>query len=262
VRAAVPLAVVVLAAGCGGSVHPHASPPPVRHEVHARQPRGAPQDDPVPILEYHVLGSPPPGAPYPQLYVSTPAFVAQLGWLARHGWRAVTLDAVLAHWADDAPLPRRPVVLTFDDGYATDWRTALPDLRAHGWPGNLNLQVGNLVPRHVRQLIAGGWEVDAHTFTHPDLTLVGAAQLAHEVAGSRAWIRRMFHAPVEAFAYPGGREDAAVRAEVRRAGFRAGETEVAGWASPRDGLLTLDRLEIERSTSLGAFERELDRSWG
>jgi peptidoglycan/xylan/chitin deacetylase (PgdA/CDA1 family) len=261
VRAVALLALVVLAAGCGGAGQRRVAPPPARRPP-ARRPVRRPRDEPVPILEYHVVGTPPPGAPYPQLYVAPAAFGGQLAWLARHHWHVVTLDAVLAHWRDGSPLPARPVVLTFDDGYPSDWRTALPDLRAHRWAGTLNLQIGNLVPARVRRLVAGGWEVDAHTFTHPDLTRVDEAQLVHEVAGSRAWIRRMFHVPVEAFAYPGGRQDAAVRAEVARAGFRAAETEVAGWASPADGLLTLDRLEIERSTTLPAFVHELAHAWG
>lgn len=198
----------------------------------------------MPILEYHVVGEAAPGAPNPGLYVTATAFRAQLAWLAAGGWHPVTVDRVLAYWRSGEPLPRRPVVLTFDDGYPQDWQTALPLLRARHWVANLNLQVGNLVPAHVRQLIRAGWEVDAHTFTHPDLTTVDPARLAREVGGSRRWIRRMFHVPCEAFAYPAGRYDAAVVAAVRAAGFRAAETEHPGWASPRQGLPTLDRIEV------------------
>src|SRR5919204_5797760 len=67
---------------------------------------------PVPILEYHVIATPPATAPYPQLYVRIPQFAAQVRWLASHGYQAVTMDQVDAAWSGRKPLPRRPVVFT------------------------------------------------------------------------------------------------------------------------------------------------------
>ena len=70
-------------------------------------------------------------------------------------------------------------------------------LRAQHWPGNLNLQIGNLTPHHVRELIRAGWEIDAHTFTHPDLTTVGPTRLAargHDVRVVCAWPSEREHA--------------------------------------------------------------------
>src|SRR6478672_5946453 len=58
------------------------------------QPDGQPHTGPVPILEYHVLGEPPAGVAYPELYVARPDFRHQLEWLDRHGYQAVTLEQV------------------------------------------------------------------------------------------------------------------------------------------------------------------------
>ena len=90
-------------------------------------------DAPVPILMYHVVNAPPPGAPYPGLYVSPQDFAGQVDWLARHGYRAVTLRRVFDYWRGAAGLPPRPVVLSFDDGYRSDYTRALPVLRARRW---------------------------------------------------------------------------------------------------------------------------------
>src|SRR5207253_11292230 len=128
-------------------------------------------------------------------------------------------------------LPTKPVVFTFDDGYPQDPSVALPVLQARGWPAVLNLQIGNLVPARVRMLIAAGWEIDAHTFTHPDLTGVGSAQLEREVAGSRKWIQSVFGQPVNFFCYPYGKYDATVIAAVQGAGYLGAETELPGPAT-------------------------------
>src|SRR5262245_3007963 len=212
---------------------------------------------PVPILEYHVIGDPPQGSAVAGLYTSVADFRRQLAWLAAHGYRPVTLDRVYRNWFEGGSLPAKPVALTFDDGYPQDVSVVLPLLRARHWSANLNLQVGNLVPKRVRELIAAGWEVDAHTFTHPDLTKVTESQLRREIAGSRRWIQNVFKLPVDFFCYPFGRYDDAVVAEVRRAGFLGAETETAGFASPRDGMATLDRIEIVRGDGVAGLARKL-----
>jgi peptidoglycan/xylan/chitin deacetylase (PgdA/CDA1 family) len=203
---------------------------------------------------YHVIG-PATSTPYPALVVSTRDFAAQLRWLRSHGFHGVTLDHVYAHWHAGAPLPRKPIVLTFDDGYRGDVDVAMPLLRRMGWPGVLNLQIGNLIPARVRRLIHAGWEIDSHTFTHPDLTTVDHARLVREVAGSRRWIRAEFHQPVLFFCYPDGRFDGRVLAEVRRTGYAGATTTIPGLASPRLGIYTLRRIRVERgegAKTLGA----------
>ncbi|HEY7603076.1 MAG TPA: polysaccharide deacetylase family protein [Gaiellaceae bacterium] len=217
---------------------------------------------PVPILMYHVLSPPPANAPYPELYVPPADFRAQVAWLDAHGYRAVTLQRVLDAWRGAATLPAKPVVLTFDDGYLSDVRTALPVLKAKHWPGVLNLEVANLKPvwgirpPGVRKLLAAGWELDAHTLTHPDLTGVDAARLRQEVTGSRTAIRKMFHVPVNFFCYPAGRYDAAVVAAVQQAGYLGATTTNYGLARPGD-LFTLARVRVSGSDGVKGLAAKL-----
>jgi peptidoglycan/xylan/chitin deacetylase (PgdA/CDA1 family) len=214
-------------------------------------------DAAVPILMYHAIGTPPPTAPYPGLYISAKAFTAQVDWLAAQGYHAVTVRQVYDFWKRGRPLPRKPVVLSFDDGYPGQVSVALRVLRAHHWVGVLNLQVGNLVPSHVRRLISSGWEIDAHTFTHPNLTTVDPARLRREVAGSRRWIRRMFGVRVDFFCYPAGRYNRAVVRAVRAAGYLGATTTMPGLARPSNGLFTLNRIRISGNESVSAFASTL-----
>jgi peptidoglycan/xylan/chitin deacetylase (PgdA/CDA1 family) len=220
----------------------------------------------VPILMYHVVGTPPPGAPFPGLYVRRADFAGQLAWLRAHGYHGVSLLRVYDYWRRGYALPPRPVVLTFDDGYREDYTNVRPLLAQRHWPGVLNLAVRNLlagkltVPQ-IRALIRNGWEIDAHTLSHPDLTTLGDADLQQQVAGSRAWIRRRFHVPADFFCYPSGRYDAVVIAAVRGAGFLGATTEGFGPASPRDGLLTLPRIRVDGSDGVSGLAAKL-RAYG
>jgi peptidoglycan/xylan/chitin deacetylase (PgdA/CDA1 family) len=219
-------------------------------------------ETPVPILMYHVINTSPPGAPYPGLYVKPADFVAQMKWLKRERFHPVTLQRVYNHWTAGAPLPSRPIVLSFDDGYLSQYTQAYKTLLRYHWPGVENLEVnflrpeGGLRPWRVRKMIAAGWEIDAHTLTHPDLTRVSDTQLVREIAGSRTALRNRFHVAVNFFCYPAGRYDPHVIAEVRRAGFRAATTTNYGLARP-PGLFTLDRIRINGSDGLAGFVAKL-----
>lgn len=221
---------------------------------------------PVPILMYHVIGDPPPGAAWPQLYVPAAELEAQLEWLERNGFEAVTLSAVWRAWHDGGALPPRPVVVAFDDGHSSIVTKALPLLGRRGWPGVLNLKLGNLepgsfTPAHVRTLVAAGWELGAHTFTHPDLRSLDAAALEHEVGGSRREIARRFGVRVDFFCYPAGRYDARVIAAVRAAGFLGAMTTVEGLATP-DRPFELKRVRISRGDGVSGLARWLPARTG
>ena len=98
-------------------------------------------------------------------------------------------------------------------------------------------------------MVAAGWEVGAHTLTHPDLTTVDDAGLQREIAGSRTLLQDRLHLPVNAFCYPAGRNDARVRAAVRAAGFKTATTVDPGIARPGDDPFALPRIRVNGTDS-------------
>lgn len=236
------------------------SPPPRRAVHAAKQPRRV-IDPPasfaaVPILMYHVIANPPAGAPFPLLYVPAAEFAAQMRSLARAGYHAVTLDRVWKAWRGEARLPSRPVVLSFDNGYRTQYTVARPVLRRLGWVGDENLQLSGLPPSQgglgrpeVRALVAAGWELDTQGYNHADLTQLDARQLQFQIAGARSRIRRIFHVDASWFCFPSGRYNPRVIAAVRAAGYIGSTTVIPGWARPRDDPYRLPRLRVVGGTS-------------
>lgn len=211
---------------------------------------------PIPILMYHVIDVPPPGAPLPDLYVSPDLFAAQVAALAAAGYHALTLQQAYDVWQGWSPAPPRPIVFTFDDGYVSVVTHALPVLAARGWPGVLNLRVGRigvpggLTPDQIRDLVQHGWEVDDHTVTHPDLTTLSPGRLQEEIVGAAERIRREFGVPARFFCYPAGHYNPAVVAAVRAAGFLGATTTWPGDAyPPTQGYFTLDRIRVDRGES-------------
>ncbi len=223
---------------------------------------------PVPILMYHVIAPAPTGAKYAGLWVSPAALKAQVAALEKAGFNAVTLDAVLDGWGGKDTLPPHPIVLSFDDGYLSQGQEAGTILHAYGWPGVLNLALhnldtpGGLTTSRVKTMIGDGWEIDAHSLTHPDLTTLDGAALRREVAGSRTAIRKRFGVPANAFCYPAGRYDATVEAAVQAAGYRAATTELPGAARPRGDLYALPRIRVDRGDSTAAVVAKVHAAVG
>jgi peptidoglycan/xylan/chitin deacetylase (PgdA/CDA1 family) len=222
----------------------------------------ADDDRAVPILMYHVIAKRPAGAPYPSLFVPQSEFAAQASWLQSRGYRAVTLDRVFAAWRGGPALPRKPIVLTFDDGSASIPRNAMPVLRKLRWPGVLNLKLGNvrehggITEAQVRRLVRSGWEIDSHTISHPDLTTLSAAALQHEVADSRWMLQRRFHVPARFFCYPAGRYDARVIAAVQAAGYLGATTTRHGLARS-SAPFELARVRVDGGEGVLGLRRKL-----
>jgi peptidoglycan/xylan/chitin deacetylase (PgdA/CDA1 family) len=253
------VAVAAVASSGGGDSH-KASGTPAQgktkqaqgHKAAAAPPKvvSGPHDKPVPILMYHVISDPKPGAPFPDLYTPEPVFAAQMDALSHRGYHGVTLKQVDDYWRKGYALPSKPIVISFDDGYVSHYTHAAPVLQRLGWPGVLNLEInnvarpGNISPSRVRKLVAAGWEIDSHTMTHPDLTAIGPQQLHDELVRSRAYLRSRFGVAADYFCYPAGRYNATVEAAVRKAGYRMATTTVPGLASAKGDPYALARIRV------------------
>jgi len=215
---------------------------------------------------YHVINRPPAGAPFPKLYIPPSEFAAQMHALADAGYHAVTLDEVERNWRTRAPLPRgRPIVISFDNGYRSQYTSALPVLRRLRWRGVENIQLSGLPPsqgglstREVRALVRAGWELDTQGFTHADLPTLGAAALRRETGVARLVIQRRFHVPVHWFCYPSGHYDDTVVAALKAAGYVGATTVVPAWATPTTDSYRLPRLRVVSGTSPAALLAQIE----
>jgi peptidoglycan/xylan/chitin deacetylase (PgdA/CDA1 family) len=221
---------------------------------------------PVPILVYHRIVAKPKGPPL--TFMSTRLFRQQMAWLARSGYEAVTLRRVYQSWTGDAILPPKPIVLSFDDGYADQVRNAAPIIQGYQWPAELDLvstalylgddpPATSLTPEMVQSLLDDGWELESHSVNHLDLTDLWGEKLRHELDDSRARLEELFHVKVDFFCYPGGIYNKRVKLATRRAGYLAATGTRYGAATPRD-LFSLARIYAYGGESMASFGSRLD----
>src|SRR4029077_19417069 len=143
------------------------------------------------ILMYHrVAPTLPAGPPITRrLTVASSDFAAQMEWLKRHGWHAVTQRQVFAALERGARLPRKPVAITFDDGYRDVLWNASPVLRRLHMPATEYVitdrisggDVSFLTWPQLRRLERAGIAIGSHTVTHADLTTLSSPRALAEL---------------------------------------------------------------------------------
>jgi len=207
----------------------------------------------VPILVYHHVQSHEAGNYL--MYVGTSQFASQLAYLQRNGYHPVTLGQVWDAWTGGTRLPRRPVALSFDDGYLDQYTNAAHLLHRYRYPAVLDLVVHNGTPLSramVRRMITWGWEVDSHTLTHPLLTHLSSSQLRYQLVESKRILERRFHVPADFLCYPGGAYNSRVMRAVRAAGYFGATSIHYGRATPH-GRFAMPRIAVYWGESLGTF---------
>jgi peptidoglycan/xylan/chitin deacetylase (PgdA/CDA1 family) len=261
------LAAIVLA-GCGGSPKPHPAPP--RPTPRARPPRtdaaAIAARARVPVLCYHQIRTPTAadGAQARTYIVRPSVFAAQMRALDDAGYTPVTGDALVAHLARGAPLPPKPVLLTFDDASAGQYTQALPVLRRHRFVATFFVMTvvlgkpGWLTRAQVRALDRAGMTIGAHTWDHKDVTTYAGSDWTTEIEAPTRELERLVGHPVRLFAYPYGLYDRGAFAHLRRARFSAA-FQLAERLDRRDPLWTIRRIivpELRGAALLGEIRRD------
>lgn len=196
----------------------------------------------VPALVYHKIGPRPPGVIRKGLYVSPALFARQLAELRAAGFTSTSMDGTCATEANR----EKRVALTFDDGFQNVLDHALAPLAQNQFHGIQFLVAGMLggwnewdLPggevreklmdaTQVREWLAAGHQIGAHTMTHRDLTKIPAAAAREEIFAGRKSLEDTFGTPVVHFCYPYGASNKAVRDLVAEAGFRTACTTEPG----------------------------------
>jgi peptidoglycan/xylan/chitin deacetylase (PgdA/CDA1 family) len=212
----------------------------------------------IPILLYHSVSDDPD--PWIRRFATPPsAFARHLDLVAAHGTTTLTVSAFVDALARaPAALPPRPVLVTFDDGFADFGAAALPALRDRGMTATLYATTGLVGGRSPGGAPMLGWrdlaeaaasvEVGGHTHTHPQLDTVPPARARDEVERCKALLEDRLGAPVRSFAYPHGYSSAPVRAIVRQAGFQSACAVKNAFSSTADDRFALARLTVRRDT--------------
>jgi peptidoglycan/xylan/chitin deacetylase (PgdA/CDA1 family) len=221
------------------------------------------------VLMYHAIGG--IDEPPSKYVVSLRRFKRQMAWLRWTGRAVITVGELVTDLKGGTPPAAGAVIISFDDGYADNYREALPVLREHGFRATIFVVsscvggVGSwgddpillgrqlLTAGEVEALRSEGCEIGGHSRTHPSLVAIASDDLEAEIAGSRRELEQLSGHPVTTFAYPFGDFDPTVARTVRDCGYEGACCSRSGINELRTPLFELRRVEVRGTDSLWQF---------
>lgn len=231
----------------------------------------APAHTRIPVLLYHAVSDDPP-AWIAEFTVTAKEFEAQLDAVVASGRTPVTVGVLADHLAGRAPLPPRPVVLTFDDGFADLPGPTAEALASRRLPATAYLTTGAITrgracllpPAPMMALGQAplleqyGMEVGAHTATHPQLDTLPPSELRRELREPKAVLEDVLGHEVRHLAYPHGYNSPAVRRAVAAAGYASAVAVRHALSSETDERYRIARLIVRRTHTVADVAHWMD----
>jgi peptidoglycan/xylan/chitin deacetylase (PgdA/CDA1 family) len=222
----------------------------------------------VPVLMYHYVSELPPN---PDRYrrdltVLPENFEAQLQYLADAGYRPITLSDMYLHFTQGYPLPEKPIVLTFDDGYSDAYQVVFPLLLDYGFTATFFVLA---TPTHfespdymtwtqMKEMADAGMDIQAHGRDHVDLRNRSYDYLVYQILGIQEAIHYHTGRLPRFFCYPSGQYDADVVAVLKSAGYWGAVTTQWGVEHTPDNMFEMPRVRIRGADTLASFVGKIE----
>ena len=233
----------------------------------------------IPVLMYHRVPDAAITTKH-RTFVTKANFEKHLRFFTSRGLQSITFLDYLAFSTGDKPLrdfPKKPFILTFDDGYLDNFHNMLPLTQQHGITGVLFLlgdfsangnfwDIGEdtaanriMNTEQKKTFVDIGWEIGAHTLTHPHLTQLSDEDILYELCKSRDNIEQELHTKVVSFAYPFGTYDDRIKQLVKQSGFEFGIATDTGGETIEDDRFAVFRVNMFPEESMFSLFKKTSR---
>jgi peptidoglycan/xylan/chitin deacetylase (PgdA/CDA1 family) len=212
--------------------------------------------EPLAVLGYHLIGNDSDD----YFNISESAFRKQMKYLSRNGYNTIPLDDFTAWMMGKGRLPSKPLLMTFDDGHASDYKIAYPILKEYGFTGTSFViadyigKEGKLSTGQLMEMLQNGFSVGSHGLNH--LALVSGMEKSfkfEETFGSKIKLEKMLNRKIDYISYPFGTFDKEVEKLLLSFGFKGAFTTIPGINKRTTNLYELRRILINKSMDLETF---------
>ena len=229
----------------------------------------------LPILMYHHL-RPDRSVPLP-FTITVSQFQRELRALRSWGFETVTFAVLFRAMTGERPLPRRPVIITFDDGYQSFHTYALPRLRELQMAATVFVVAGEIggnsrwdtklgtpsLPlmneNQIKDAIGGGIEIGSHSWSHRDLSLCSVDEASDEILRSKRHLQSQFQCSITIFSYPYGHYNASLFPVLRQSGYHGAVSIFSDAPTVTSDPYAMRRVYIHDGDSLLRFRLKLTR---
>ena len=230
----------------------------------------------IPVLMYHKIPEAPIETRH-RTFITKENFEGHLSFFKKRGFESITFKDYLSFRNCETPLtafPKRPLILTFDDGYLDNYTNLLPMVKRYGFRGVIFLlgdpsirynfwdadsgehrdELMNLEQK--KEFVESGWEIGAHSMTHANLTTLDDEKAYYEIAQSKAGLEKDMGTEIVSFAYPTGYCDERIKELVKKAGIQFGVATDSGGMHLEDDLFQIFRVNIFPDDNAGRMYKK------
>ncbi|MBU6214900.1 polysaccharide deacetylase family protein [Patescibacteria group bacterium] len=217
----------------------------------------------VPILVFHVVRPAyESDSPAVRAIAQTPeVFDAELEYIQNAGYHVISFSELEAYFRDAAPLPPKPMIISFDDGWRNQFVYAFPILQKHGMIATFFVFTNAIGKRgflswdNLQTLRDAGMTIGSHSLSHPYLTKIrNIGELTNEIVGSKLLLEAKLGVAINEFAYPFGQYNDAIVAIVRKAGYKSARGDLYSVGQSKDRIYTL--AAINTPTTVAALAKK------
>lgn len=196
-------------------------------------------------------------------------FRLQLQMLERFNFTPITFEDYQLYLEDKLTLPKKPIILTFDDGYRDTYEVALPLLQRFDMQGVIyvlgdrdisyaywNEKEGKqplMTDQQVKEVRSEGFEIGAHTLTHPRLNDLSKDEIEEEIIGSKISIENLLGEKIISFSYPYGILEEHSHSIAASSSFKFACGVFSGPPRFGEDWFNIHRLAVNQNTSLAQF---------
>ena len=251
----------------------------------------------VTILAYHEICSLPKEIGRLHSYNVTPsAFQKQMEFLHENKYKVMRLEELVYCLTEQREMPKKSVVITFDDGYKNDYVKALPILKQYNFPATIFLAADyigqnevfpwfnglcegdekvkeNWVPlswAEVKEMSQDGFTFGSHTCSHSNIRTMSRKDFQKEIEESKDIIEGRINKQINLFSYPFSfpkyrRRYESLITETREAllkrGFLGACTTIIGTNSLESDPFSLKRIQIKNTDNLFSFKGKVEGAY-
>lgn len=216
----------------------------------------------VPVLYYHSVRDPAEN----EVTITSENLKKQLEYIKNQGYTTLTLNQFKNYLLNNSSIPKKSILITFDDGYMDNYYNAFPILKSLNMVATIFCITSNLDGSYylskeaINEMSSYGIDIESHTVNHLKLDQLTYEEQLKELKESKSTLESITGKEVDAIAYPFGNfNDDSVKA-AKDAGYTLAFTTKRGLSDRNDNMLKLDRIYINSNYDMNTFKEVLTKT--
>lgn len=213
----------------------------------------------VPVLYYHSVDENAEN----EVTITPEMLEKQLDYINDNDYITITMSELYDYLINNQPIPKKSIVITFDDGYMNNYTEAFPLLKERNMKATI-FCVGNsldgsyyLSKDAIKEMSDYGIDIESHTVNHVHLDTLNYDEQLSEIKNSKEILENITGKDVTAIAYPfGDYNDDSIKA-AKEAGYKLAFTTHLGLSDRNDDMYKLDRIYISSNYDMNTFKELL-----